>query len=138
MSEDTPLLPTIGEDDAPFWAAARNHELRMQQCTDCGTLWWAPSSVCPNCWSESNEWVELAGTGTVNSWVIFHRPYWPAFEDDVPYNVAEITLDEGHRYLANVVECDNDALYRGMPVEVVFEDISDEITLPKFTPRESP
>jgi uncharacterized OB-fold protein len=134
MSDDD-ILPVIEQEDEQFWEAARNHELRMQRCTDCETLWWAPGAICPECWSDSYEWEALSGLGTINSWVVFHRPYWAAFEDEVPYNVAEIELDEGPRYLANVVECDNEDLYRGMPVEVVFEDLTDEITLPKFRPR---
>lgn len=105
MSEDT-ILPTIGEEDGPFWEAANKHELRMQRCTDCGTLWWAPASICPECWSENFEWEALSGRGTVNSWVVFHRSYWPELEDKVPYSVVEVTLEENPRYLANIRECD--------------------------------
>jgi uncharacterized OB-fold protein len=129
------LLPQI-DDDAPFWEAAADHELRMQQCGECGRIWWPPGPVCPSCWSRDHEWVELSGRGEINTWVVFHRAYFEEFEDRVPYNVAEIELEEGPRYLANVVGCENDDLYRGMPVEVVFEDVTDEVTLPKFRPRE--
>lgn len=127
------ILPSIDED-APFWTATRNHELRMQRCDECGFVRWPPSPVCPECWASGHEWVELDGRGVVNTWVVFHQQYYEAFSEEIPYNVAEIELTEGPRYLANVVDCENDELYRGMPVEVVFEDVTDEVTLPKFTP----
>lgn len=128
------ILPRIDDDDEPFWEAAKNHELRMQQCDECDHIRWPPSPVCTECWTEAHEWVELSGQGEVNTWVVFHRPYFDAFADEVPYNVAEIELDEGPRYLANIVDCENDDIYRGMPVDVVFEKYTDEVTVPKFTP----
>lgn len=129
------ILPRIDDDDAPFWAAARDEELRMQRCEECGHVRWPPSPVCTECWATAHEWAELSGRGVVNTWVVFHRVYFEAYADEVPYNVAEIELEEGPRYLANVVGCENDDLYRGMPVRVVFEAYSDEVTVPKFEPR---
>jgi uncharacterized protein len=64
-----------------------------------------------------------------------HRPQHPGFFNDVPYNVAIVELDEGIRMHTNVVECANEELRIGLPVEVVFEKKDDEITLPKFRPR---
>lgn len=139
MSENNPSsesrLPEIRDEDAPFWEAARNHELRMQQCDNCDYIWWAPAPVCPECWSTEYEWTELSGDGVVKSWVVIHRPYWEDVVDAIPYNVAEIELDEGPRYLSNIVEVENDELYQGMSVEVVYEDITDDVTLPKFRPK---
>lgn len=128
------VLPKIHEDDIPFWEAAHNHELRMQQCTECDHIYWPPGPVCPDCWSEDNEWVELTGKGTVNTWVVFHRAWFEEFEDELPFNVTEIELEEGPRYLSTVVDIDNEDIYRGMEVEVVFDDINDEVTIPKFIP----
>lgn len=131
MTTNRPI-PQI-DDDAPFWNAASNHEFRMQQCGECDHVRWPPSPVCPECWAEDHEWMELSGRGEVNTWVVFHRVYFDAFADKVPYNIAEVELNEGPRYLAPV-ECDNDDLYRGMPVQVIFEDITDDVSLPKFEP----
>ena len=58
--------------------------------------------------------------------------YHLAFAKDVPYNVASIELAEGPRIIANVVGARNEELHIGMPVEVAFEDVNDEISLPKF------
>jgi len=136
VEEPSPeILPRLIEEDVPFWEAARNHEFRMQQCGDCDHVVWPPGPVCPECWSDDLEWVELSGRGEINTWTVFHRAWLPDFEDDLPYNVVEVELAEGPRYVSNLLKCDNEDIYRGMPVEVVFEDLTEEITLPKFRPR---
>lgn len=131
MSGDVPL-PVVDDVDAEFWVAARDHEFRMQRCSDCDYLWWAPGAVCPKCWSRAYEWVELSGRGRVNSWVVFHQRYLDAFADDIPYAVAEVELAEGPRYLAPIVDCEPDDVHSGMPVVVAFRDVTDEFTLPMF------
>jgi uncharacterized OB-fold protein len=128
-------LPAVTEDGAPYWEACRRGRLEVQRCEACGHLRWPPSVLCPKCLEEATTWVPLSGRGTIYSFIIVHRPQHPAFFRDVPYNVAIVELDEGIRLHSNIVECDNGDLTIGMPVEVVFEKIDDEITLPKFRPR---
>jgi len=128
-------LPAVTEDGAPYWEACRHDELRAQRCGACGHVRWPPSVLCPKCLGEDAEWVRLSGRGTVYSFIVVHRPQHPAFFDDVPYNVAIVELDEGIRLHANVVDCAPDALRVGLPVEVVFQRVNDEITLPRFRPR---
>jgi uncharacterized OB-fold protein len=128
-------LPAITEDGAPYWEGCRAGELRAQRCAGCGRLRWPPSVVCPHCLGEEAAWVALSGRGTVYSFIVVHRPQHPAFFADAPYNVAIVELEEGPRLHTNVVECAPEALRVGMPVEVVFERVNDEVTLPKFRPR---
>ena len=73
--------------------------------------------------------------GVVNSWVVFHQAYFSSFKDDIPYSVAEVELEEGTRLLTNLVEVANEDIAIGMPVEVVFDDVTNEVTLAKFRPR---
>jgi uncharacterized OB-fold protein len=127
-------LPRPSEDSAPYWEAARRGELRMQQCGDCGHVRFPPSLLCARCLSEASDWVRLSGRGHVFSFIVIHQSQHPAFNGDTPYNVAIIELDEGPRLHTNIVECANDQIYIGMPVEVVFDRVSDEVTLPKFRP----
>jgi hypothetical protein len=47
---------------------------------------------------------------------------------------VEVNLAEGLRITTNVVGCPNSDLQIGMPLEVTFEDITDEVSLPKFKP----
>jgi uncharacterized OB-fold protein len=79
--------------------------------------------------------VTLSGRGSVYSFIVVHRPQHPGFFAAAPYNVAIVELEEGIRLHTNVVECTNEQLHIGMPVEVVFEKIDDEVTLAKFRPR---
>ena len=131
-------LPAVTEDGAPYWAAARNHELRVQRCSACGHLRFPPSVVCPKCLAFEHEWTPLSGRGTIYSFIIVHRPQHPGFYNDVPYNVAIVELESGIRLHTNVVDCAPDALRIGLPVEVVFQRVNDEITLPKFRPLVTP
>jgi len=78
----------------------------------------------------NTEWVKVSGKGRVYSWTIVTRPVHPAFE--VPYAVVIVELDERVRLVSNIVDCKPEDVYIGMPVEVTFEDVTGEITLPKF------
>jgi hypothetical protein len=127
-------LPAINEDSAPYWEGTRTGELRAQRCADCGRLRFPPAILCPRCLSERVEWQRLSGRGTIYTYVIVHRPQHPAFFADAPYNVAIVELAEGLRMHTSIVGCANEDLRVGMPVEVVFEKINDEVTLPKFKP----
>ena len=68
----------------------------------------------------------------MSSWVVFHQAYFRSFERDVPYNVVEVELEEGPRVLANLVGVANSEILAGMSVEVVFDDVTEEVTLAKF------
>ena len=128
-------LPAITEDGAPYWEYCRQGELRMQRCGECGHLRWPPSVLCPRCLAESGDWVRLSGCGKVYSFIVVHRPQHPAFFEDAPYNTVIVELEEGVRMHGNVVGCPNEELTIGMPVEVVFDRVNDEVTLPRFRPR---
>ncbi len=128
-------LPAITEDGAPYWEGCRQGELRAQRCAACRRLRWPPSVLCPHCLAQGGDWVALSGRGTVYSFIIVHRPQHPAFFEDAPYNVAIVELEEGIRMHSNVVGCPNEALRVGLAVEVVFEKVNDEVTLPRFRPR---
>lgn len=129
-------LPEETEDSAPYWEGARQGELRMQKCLDCGHIRFPPSGMCPRCLSEKTEWRRLSGRGTVYSWIIVHKSQHPAFNEDAPYNVVIVELEEGPRLHSQLVECSHEGIKIGMPVSAVFEKINDKVTLPKFRPAE--
>ena len=76
----------------------------------------------------------MSGRGKVFSYVVYHRVYHPGFANEVPYTVALVELEEGPRMISNIVDIASDKVTCDMPVEVVFEDIEDIATLPKFMP----
>jgi uncharacterized protein len=127
-------LPELTDETRPFWESAKAHALALQRCTACGQFRYPPTPYCPRCLDDGVEWTPVSGRATVYSFVIMHQVYHPAFRDDVPYNVAAIEFEEGPRMYSNVVDCDNAALRVGMPVELVYDDVTDEVTLPKFRP----
>jgi uncharacterized OB-fold protein len=127
--------PVIGELNRPFWEALGQHRLEVQRCEACGALRFPIGPVCPQCLSDRYGWLQLSGRGTILSWVVFRRAYDPAFEADVPYNVALVELEEGVRMFSNVVGAGLDEIEVGMEVEVVFDDVAPDLTLSRFRPR---
>jgi uncharacterized protein len=131
-------LPVISSLNRPFWEGLKQRELRLQKCAGCGNVWYPPAPLCPACWSREFTWARLSGRGRVNSWVVFHQSYFRGFDSELPYNVAEVELEEGPRLLTNLVGIANDQIHAGLPVEVVFEDATAEVTLAKFKPIAEP
>jgi uncharacterized OB-fold protein len=126
--------PTITEENRPFWDAARAGELRMQRCAGCGHVRNPIQALCPVCLSESFDWALLSGRGEVFARVVYHRAFHPAYRGDVPYNVVIVQLAEGPRMFSNVIDADNDEIRVGDPLEVVFDRIDDDLTVPRFRP----
>ncbi len=127
-------LPRPTPESQPFWDGCRRHELLLQHCRACGRWWHPPSTLCPTCWSGDFAWEPASGRGTLFSWVVYGRVYHSGFREDVPYNVAVVALEEGPRMLTNVVGVIPDEIRCGMPVEVVFDDVTPDVTLPKVRP----
>jgi len=127
-------LPGISEENKPFWDYMKQHEFRVQKCLECSKLFYPPTPMCPYCMSMKSEWVKLSGKAKVYSFVIVHQARHPAFSKEAPYVVAIIETEEGIRYTTNIIDCKPEDVYVDMPVEVVYEDVNDKITLPKFKP----
>ncbi len=133
MSEYKKQLPAISSIDKPFWEAARKHELVAYSCKNCGA-YYSLATHCLACNKPEMAWIRVSGKGQVFTFGIYHQLYHPAWKVDIPYNVAWVKLDEGPLLLSNIVECKNEEIYVGMPVTVVFYDVTQEVTLPKFKP----
>jgi len=128
------LLPRIDEMNRPYWEGAKRHELLLQKCQECGHYRYPPGETCPSCLSDKLEWVKISGRGSVYTWTVFHQAYHPAYKDDIPYAVVAVELEEGPRMITNLVNCGTEDIKMGMPVEVVFDDVTGEVSLPKFRP----
>jgi uncharacterized OB-fold protein len=136
MSYKKPVpVPSI--ESKPYWNALRDHRLLMPHCDDCGHSWFPPSLLCPACNSSKIGWKQSSGRGTVFSFVVFHRVYHPGYEGEVPYAVGLIELEEGPRIVSNVIGLPTDQIACGMPVKIVYDDIVENVTIPKFEPVES-
>jgi len=126
-------IPTPESDF--FWAKVGKHQLWIQRCVDCIKPFFYPRMVCPNCLSDNIEWFEVSGRGFLYSYMINHRPP-PGFEEDAPYAIAIVQLEEGPRMMSNIVGIENtpENLILDMPLKVVFEDVTSDITIPKWCP----
>jgi uncharacterized OB-fold protein len=128
-------LPRVTPDNRPFWEGCRVHRLDLPWCRDCGRPHLPPGPVCPFCFSDALEWRTASGRGRISSWVRVHKDWFPAFRADLPYNVVQVELEEGPRLTADLVGAANERLAVGLPVEVVFDDVTAEMTLPRFRVR---
>ena len=135
MAEPRRPLPRPTPETRHFWDGTREGELRLQRCDDCGKVYFPPRPFCPGCASREVSVFKASGRGILYSYVINHRAA-PGFEP--PYSIAVVELDEGPRMMTNIVGTPQtpEALQLDMPVEVVFEPVGDEITLPLFRPAE--
>lgn len=133
----TKPLPELTPDNEPFWTGCAEGELRMQQCGQCQYVRYPISFVCPRCLAKESTWITLNGTGEVYSSIVFHQVYNKEFADDVPYQVVLVQLDEGPRMFSNVVQDEGHPIGVGDRVEVVFDQVTGEISIPKFRPASS-
>jgi uncharacterized protein len=129
-----PLPAVDDETTRPYWEGARQGQLVIQRCAKCGTFRWYPRPTCHACWSLDAEWASVSGRGTVYSYVVIHHAFSPAFRDDLPYIVVIVQLPEGVRVPATLKECAPEDVRIDQPVEVRFERVTDEVTLPYFVP----
>ena len=134
MSAYAKPIPAITTEMRPFFTAAKRHQLCVQRCNSCGTHRFPARAICSECLSTDAAWVPVSGDGEVFSFNVMHQVYHPGFAVEVPYAVVIIKLAEGAKMVSNLVGVPPHGIRIGMPVQVVFEDITDEVTLPKFVP----
>jgi uncharacterized OB-fold protein len=127
-------IPVPDAISAPFFDGARDGRLMLQFCTGCRRWSFPVRERCPHCFAASLEWRQSSGRGSLYTFAVMHQVMNPGFASSVPYNVAQVDLAEGVRMVSNVIGIDNDALRVGMPLEVVFEDVGDNVRIPKFRP----
>jgi uncharacterized protein len=126
--------PVPDEGSAPFFDGARAGRLMLQHCGACGDWSWPVRERCPHCFAARLEWRQASGRGSLYTYTIMHQVMNPGFASAVPYNVAQVDLAEGVRVTSNIVGIDNDALRIGMPLQVVFEQVGEDVHIPKFRP----
>jgi uncharacterized OB-fold protein len=131
-------LPRIDEESKGFWEACERGELYVQRCEDCATVRFYPRALCPECLGAQTEWLRCAGSGSVYTFTVVHQNQAPGFRDQLPYVLAYVELDEGPRLLTNIEGCKPEDVHIGMRVEVQFDAVTPEVTLPKFRPRPAP
>lgn len=133
-------LPNPTPETRHFWEGCKVGELRIQRCVDCTRSYFPPRSFCPRCGSRKVEVFNATGRATLYSYVINHRsPPWLTDPSPEPYSIAVVELAEGPRMMTNIVGCPQtpEALQLDMALQVIFEPMSEDISLPLFRPARS-
>lgn len=135
MPEISKPVPAITPDLREFFEGTRAGRLMVQKCDSCGRLRFPAHDLCSSCNSTASRWIPVSGRGQVFSFNIMHQVYHPGFAGEVPYAVVVVELEEGCKFISNLLGVKPHDIRCGMPVEVVFEKLSDEVSIPKFRLR---
>jgi uncharacterized OB-fold protein len=132
-------LPNPSPETQRFWQGLKAHELWLPYCRVCEKCYWYPRDFCPNCGTRDVEWRRSEGRGRIYTFAIQYRAWHPGWANETPYITTMIDLDEGVRIFSNLigVEPEPQNIKCDSPVEAVFEDVTDGITLLKFRPVSS-
>lgn len=130
MSRVIPPVPDA--DDEFFWDGVREHRLLLQACASCGALRHPPVPMCGHCLSTHWRPQASTGTGSIHSWIVSRHPSEP---DDTPRVVVLVELDDGVRFVANLVDTPLDEVRNELRVEVCFREV-DGVVLPQFRPAD--
>ncbi len=120
----------IDHESKTFWEGVHDHKLLLQNCDDCNQYIFYPRIICPHCFSDQLTWQETSGQGKIHSFTVVHKAP-PPFQDETPFVVGIIELEEGVRMMSRIIgERNNIAIDK--KVSVVYEQINEEVTLPYF------
>jgi uncharacterized OB-fold protein len=119
---------------APYWEAAREGRLVVQECQSCRQVWHPPLPRCPHCHAAGPGWRQVSGEGTVYTYTIVRHPTHYAFAGQVPYVLAIVELAEGPRLVTAITGVPPEEVRAGQPVRVVFREVAGGVTLPYFEP----
>ncbi len=134
MTDIEKPIPRRDNLNGEFFSYTSRQELRFQKCDDCGSWRHMPRHTCARCHSPNWSWQKSGGRGKLYSWNINYRSFHPAFNDDTPYSVCVIEMEEGVRMVSQLVDIDIADYRLDLPVEVVFAPRGDAM-LPMFRPR---
>ena len=135
MPELSKPVPAITPDMREFFDGARAGRLMLQKCDACGTLRFPAHEICSKCNSTGSKWAQVSGRGEVFSFNIMHQLYHPGFAKEVPYAVVVVELEEGCKFISNLLGVKPHDIRCGMPVEVTFEKLNEDVSIPKFRLR---
>ncbi|HVY96755.1 MAG TPA: OB-fold domain-containing protein [Solirubrobacterales bacterium] len=114
--------PEITPESKPYWDSIAAHAMKLQRCTRCETFRFYPTPVCPHCHSTSFTWEPVSGDARLYSYSVVHKPVTEAFEAEVPYVVALVTLAEGPTLMTNLLDVPEEEIEIGMALRIGYRD----------------
>ena len=133
-SKVTRPIPVPNEWTKPFWDAARRDVLELQRCQSCGHFQHPPYATCTQCVATDLKFEPVRGVGTIYAYTIMYHTGDKRFASAVPYASIIVELDDapGALLAGNLLDAEYTEAKVGRRVEVVFEKLNDDITLPQF------
>lgn len=131
------VVPWVTELTAPYWDAAREGRLVVQECQACRQIWHPPLHRCPHCHAADPAWRAASGDGTVYTYTVVRHPTHFAFAGKIPYILAIVELAEGPRLVTALRGIAPGDVSAGQQVHVVFREVAEGVTLPYFEPASS-
>jgi uncharacterized OB-fold protein len=132
LHPDYPLPDLDDPVMQPFWEGADAGQLMQQRDRGTGEVHWPPK---PLYWKGGDlEWFPASGRGEVYTYVVAYEPFLPAFQHLLPLILVIVQLDEGPRLVGYMVNCKPEEMAFGLRVRVVFQRLTDRVTLPVWEP----
>lgn len=125
--------PKITACAVPYWQSCLEEKLSLPYCKQCDTCFYYPRLWCPSCFNQELDWQVVSGRAKVYSFSVIHQSPLASYQQDLPYVLAVIELEEGPRMMTNVINCDVNTVHVDMPVTVTFEQRGD-MKIPQFEP----
>jgi uncharacterized OB-fold protein len=129
-------IPVPDEATAPFWEAVAKHEMAFQRCQHCGRFAHLPVAFCRGCHNldqPSFAFERVSGRGRVVNWTVIHDHMVAGFAGADPLVHVLVAMEEQDDLLFPATLIGNtEGLRLNAPVEVVFRDVTDGVTLPYF------
>ncbi|HMQ52440.1 MAG TPA: Zn-ribbon domain-containing OB-fold protein [Anaerolineae bacterium] len=98
---------------------SQRYRLVGEECPRCGHKMFPPRDVCDECADNGKQPdFEFSGRGEVFSYTTVNNPP-EGYQENAPYTVALVKLEEGPLVTAQLTDVDNDEVKIGMPVEMV-------------------
>ena len=134
-----PPQPAPDVDTEGFWEATAEGRLALCRCTECRRWLQPPLERCRHC-AGTTAFEEVAGTGTIHSFIVQRQPSVVGYADEIPYVVALVELDEqaGLRLPTRIVGIEPDSVQVGMRVAAELVPLpGGDYTVPVFRPTGS-
>ena len=130
-------LPEFRPETKPYWDSCKKHELLLPKSKATNKFFFYPRAFSPGDDMSDVVWEKASGKAKVWTFSIHHMGPTKAYKGDGAYVVALVETEEGIKMMTNIINCDPNDVHVGMDVEVIFDDVTPEVTLPKFQPVKS-
>jgi uncharacterized protein len=118
----------------PYWDSLKEHSIKVQKCDSCGAFRYVPKEICNKCRATAFTWAPIAGTGEVYTFTIVRRAPTPAYQQDAPYAIVHVVMEEGFRMIGSLRVDDPESVAIGQPVRVTYDDVTPDWTILQFQP----